>query len=143
MPDFAVLAESGEMWGYLGFEPWTHREMKGVARRITMVKGSLMLPIAKYYAWDYIVWRHRDNLDIDYVMREWKPVPDVVTQRFLFIGGPLSQKRRVKSFLLGLKGFLEIYFYTPGGGCHSKVRDLIPAVDMAWGKKENTETRSI
>ncbi|MDR1873957.1 MAG: hypothetical protein LBQ90_02935 [Synergistaceae bacterium] len=135
MSDFDGLAESGEMWTYLGFEPWAQGDMRGVARQITMVKGSLMLPIAKYYAWDYIVWRYRDKTDVDRVMREWRPLPDVVTQRFLFIGGPSSKKRLAKSFWLGLRGFLEVYFYTPGGDCHPKVRDLIPAVNMAWERK--------
>ncbi|MDR3265867.1 MAG: hypothetical protein LBT15_07645 [Synergistaceae bacterium] len=131
MPDFAKLAKSEEMWTYLGFEPWTHGSMQGVARMVTLIKGSMMLPVAKYYAWDYVVWRHRDKSDIEYLMREWKPLPDVVTQRFLFIGGS-SDRRMAKSFTLGLRGFLEIYSYTPGGSWHAKVKDLIPAVDRAW-----------
>ena len=47
------------MWDYLRFEPWEHRGMAGVARKITMTKTSLLGPVARYYAWDYIVWRHK------------------------------------------------------------------------------------
>ncbi|MDR1732529.1 MAG: hypothetical protein LBR61_10610 [Synergistaceae bacterium] len=132
MSDYSKLARNSEMWTYLGFTPWEQGSMQGVSRQITMVKGSLMLPIAKYYAWDYIVWLHRDGPDIEWLLREWKPLPDVVTQRFLLVGGSGSDKRRVKSFAFGFRGFLEIYSYTPGGPYHPKVKDLIPPVDLAW-----------
>ncbi len=131
MPDFARLGENSEMWTYLSFEPWEHGAMRGMARKITMVKDSLMGPVAKYYAWDYIVWLHRGEADIDDVFHKWKPLPDVMVQRFLFVGGS-SLKRRVKGYWLGFKGFLEIYSYTPGGECHPKVKDLVPPIDLAW-----------
>ncbi len=134
MPDFARLGNDNEMWAYLGFEPWAHGGMKGVARKITMVKDSFMGPVAKYFAWDYIVWLHRGGPDIDYVMHEWKPMADVMIQRFLFVGES-SRKRLAKGFWLGFRGFLEIYSYTPGGECHPKVKDLIPPVDLAWSGK--------
>lgn len=134
MPDFTRLGNDSAMWTYLGFEPWEHGGMKGVARKITMVKDSLMGPVAKYYAWDYVVWLHRDGPDIDYIMREWKSMPDVMVQRFLFVGGS-SRKRMAKGFWLGFKGFLEIYSYAPGGEYHPKVKDLIPPVDLAWSGK--------
>jgi hypothetical protein len=128
-----------EMWTYLGFEPWEHRGaetastlgfMKGVARKITLVKSSVVGPIATYYVWDYVVWSHHNAAE--YLLREWKPLPDVMTQRFLLVGAP-APRRKAKGFWLGFRGFLEIYSYTPGGEYHSKVKDLIPPVDMAWG----------
>lgn len=141
MPDFARLADNMEMWTYLGFEPWRHSgkglfAMEGLSRKITMIKSSLLGPVAKYYAWDYIVWKHRGDEDVQYVMKDWKPMPDVMTQRFLFIGVP-SRKRRAKGFWLGFKGFLEIYSYIPGEAPHPKVKDLIPPVDLAWKDDKN------
>ena len=130
MSQYERLSESGEMWAYLGFEPWEHRGMRGVARRITMTKTSLLGPVARYYAWDYIVWRGCGDADVEYLMREWKPMPDVVTQRFLLVGSAL-RGRRARSFLWGLRGFLEVYGYVPGTSCHKKVADLIPPVDLA------------
>lgn len=134
MPDFTRLGENMEMWTYLSFEPWEHGGMKGLSRKITMVKDSLMGPVAKYYALDYIVWLHRDGPDIEYITREWKPMTDVMMQRFLFVGGS-SRGRTAKGFWLGFRGFLEIYSYTPGGEHHPKVKDLIPPIDLAWSGK--------
>ena len=128
--DFSKLSKSMEMWTYLGFEPWEHRGiMKGASRRITLVKSSVVGVIAKYYVWDYVVWSHQNAAD--YLLREWKPLPDVMTQRFLLVGSP-SPRRKIKGYWLGFKGFLEIYSYIPGGDYHSKVKDLIPPIDMAW-----------
>ena len=119
-----------EMWTYLGFEPWEHRGiMKGASRRITLVKSSVVGVIAKYYVWDYVVWSHQNAAD--YLLREWKPLPDVMTQRFLLVGSP-SPRRKIKGYWLGFKGFLEIYSYIPGGDYHSRIKDLIPPIDMAW-----------
>jgi hypothetical protein len=130
-----------DMWNYLGFSPWRHERnggaMEGVARLVTMIKGPQLLPIAKYYAWDYVVWTHDDAADVEYIMREWHPLPDVVTQRFLLVSDAGGPRRVAKSFLLGLKGFLEVYSYTPE--CppdqkpHPRIRDLIPPIDMAHG----------
>ncbi|MDR2527842.1 MAG: hypothetical protein LBD04_02325 [Synergistaceae bacterium] len=136
--DCSRLAESIEMWAYLGFEPWEHLgssavSMKGVARKITMVKNSVLGVIAKYYAWDYVVWSWQNAADpAGYLLREWKPLPDVVTQRFLLVGAP-SPKRKARSFWMGLMGFLEVYAYLPGKDYHRKIKDLIPPVEMALG----------
>lgn len=119
-----------EMWAYLRFDPWEHQGMSGVARKITMTKTSLLGPVARYYAWDYIVWRHDGDATVTYLMREWKPMPDVMSQRFLLVGSGLKG-RKARSFRLGFQGFLEIYGYLPGTEYHKKVADLIPAVDLA------------
>lgn len=133
MQDYSKLGESMEMWTYLGFEPWEYQGaqagfMKGVSRKITLVKSGVVGIIAKYYVWDYVVWFHQNA---DESLQTWKPLPDVMTQRFLLVGTQ-TPRRKVKSFWLGLKGFLEIYAYTPGGDYHPKVKDLIPPIDMAW-----------
>lgn len=122
------LSRCDEMWRYLGFEPWEGLGMQGVSRKITLVKDSLMGPVAKYYAWDYIVWTYRGDPDIERLFKEWKPLPDVVTQRFIFVGTE-KPRRRAKMFWLGLKGFLELYGYVPGKDYHPKIKDLVPPID--------------
>ena len=149
MSDFSRLAQKMDMWAYLGFEPWEHRTpqgvMRGVNRRITLMKSSVLGPIGKYYAWDYVVWLHRDAADIEYLLREWRLLPEVVTQRFVFVGAD-RPARKVKGFWMGLRGVLEIYAYapeTPGESpksarYHSKIKDLVPPIDLAWfGQNEN------
>jgi hypothetical protein len=151
MSDFSRLAQKMDMWAYLGFEPWEHQTprgvMRGVNRRITLMKSSVLGPIGKYYAWDYIVWLHRDAADIEYLLGGWYPLPDVVTQRFVFVGAD-RPARKVKGFWMGFRGFLEIYAYAPGdpggpwGGArfHSKIKDLVPPIDLAWsGQSEDSE----
>ncbi|WP_299299995.1 hypothetical protein [uncultured Fretibacterium sp.] len=127
--NYEKLGECRDMWDYLRFEPWEHRGMAGVARKITMTKTSLLGPVARYYAWDYIVWRHRGDADIAYLLKEWKPMPDVMTQRFLLVGSGLKG-RKVRGYLLGFRGFLEVYGYLPGTECHRKAADLIPPVEL-------------
>lgn len=124
------LRQAEEMWRYLGFEPWEGLGMQGIARKITLVKDSLMGPVAKYYAWDYIVWEHQGKSDVERLFREWKGITDVVTQRFLMVGLEVP-RRRARGFLLGFKGFLELYAYLPGGDYHPKVKDLIPPINKA------------
>jgi hypothetical protein len=141
--DFSRLAQKMDMWAYLGFEPWEHQTsggvMRGVRRRITLMKSSVLGPIGKYYAWDYVVWLHRDAADIEYLLNGWRPLPDVVTQRFVFVGAK-RPARKVKGFWLGFRGFLEIYAYAPGESeknarnYHSKIKDLVPAIDLAWSE---------
>ena len=132
------LAENEALWRHLGFEPWEHRDMRGVARKITMRKTSILGPVATYYAWDYLVWRHEGERAGTYLLKEWTPLPDVVMQRFLLIGLPGSE-RKIRSFCFGFKGFLEVYTYTPGGAHHKRVKDLVPPIELAWSKPKTSD----
>ena len=129
------------MWTYLGFEPWEHKEMQGVCRKITLIKSGLLGKVAEYYAWDYIVWRHQEKRDIEYLFKEWLPMSDVVTQRFMFVG-TLWPRRKARSYCCGLKGFLEVYAYMPGEPYHPKIKDIVPPVDFALNpEKDNPVQR--
>jgi len=120
------------MWEYLRFEPWSEQNLQGVRRKITFVKKGLIGTVAKYYVWDYIVWQHYGLLDIEKTYNTCKPKMDVMTQRFLFVGNVAGAPlRKMKSFWLGLGGYLEIYSYSPGGEFHPKIKDIIPLVDFA------------
>ena len=56
-------------------------------------------------------------------------MPDVMTQQFLLIGSGLKG-RKVRGYLLGFRGFLEVYGYLPGTECHRKAADLILPVEL-------------
>ncbi|GHV43093.1 hypothetical protein FACS1894187_25480 [Synergistales bacterium] len=153
MSDFSGLENSMDMWSYLSFEPWEACGglMRGVSRRITLVKDGFLGEVAKYYALDYIVWTHNDAQSIEYLLSMREAVPDVVTQRFVLVGSsrPASGEREAKSFAFGLKGFLELYSYTPtdktlpaseenpSKNYHRKISDLVPSINLAWNRRDH------
>lgn len=65
--------------------------------------------------------------------REAKPMPEVVTQRFLFLVDEPWRERRIRSFRLGFQGYVEFYAYRPnpkgGFGCEG-AKDLTDLADM-------------
>jgi hypothetical protein len=140
LSDYSILADETDFWTYWGFEPWEHMGMKGVYRKVTFVKSSLMGEVARYYAYDYIVLTHRGKIDADVVYKNWKPEKDVMLHRFLFVEESATQKKRIRSFLMGFKGFMEIYHYSVNTDFDKKIKDLAPLVDKAW--KLSSETRS-
>lgn len=131
--NYSKLADAFDMWKHLSFEPWSWDGMRGVSRVITLVKGGLMGKIATYYVWDYVVWEYRGMPDMEKVYSEWKPKTDVMSQRFLFVGNDVAPLRKIKSFWLGLRGYLEIYHYKHGGEFHPKIKDIIPPIDFVIG----------
>jgi len=130
-----------DFWEYWGFEPWSHLGMKGLSRKVTFVKSGLMGEVARYYAYDYIVWTHRGKIDADEILASWKPLQDVMLQRFLFLEDRALEKKKIKSFLLGFRGFLEIYHYSINGEYDKKIKDLAPLVDRAWELLHDAEFR--
>ncbi|MDD2206206.1 MAG: hypothetical protein WCQ97_00490 [Aminobacterium sp.] len=132
MVDMSFLyGKSMDFWTYWGFEPWSHNLMRGVYRKVTFVKDSLLGEVGKYYAYDYIVWSHQGRHDAEYILSTWKPIPEVMTQRFLFIEEISSFPKKVKMFFFGLKGFIEVYSYVPGTKWNPKIKDLAPLVNKA------------
>ncbi len=132
MSDYSVLTTVPDFWTYWGFEPWEYSGMKGFYRKVTFVKDSIMGEIARYYAYDYIVLVHRGNIDADIIYRNWKPGPDVMLQRFIFVEERAVDKKKIKSFYMGFRGFLEIYHYSANTNYDKKIKDLAPLVDKAW-----------
>ncbi len=130
--DFSALEKAGELWRHWGFEPWLWEAMTGVSRLVTFTKGSFLGEVARYYAADYIVWRHRGEVDCQLVYDTWAPADNVMLHRFVFIAGEAPRPLRKRSFLLGLKGYLELYQYTIGGEGHVKIRDLTPLIEQGW-----------
>ena len=142
MVDYSSLASAVELWSSWGFEPWQHGEMAGVYRRVTVRKGSLLGDVARYYADDYVVWRHRGEADRAAVADSWRPVRDVMTQRFVFVDEAADGERKCRSFWLGLRGFLEVYGYRIGGGGDKRIRDLTHLIDAAWNGRQTGPGRA-
>lgn len=129
---FAALAEADGLWRHWGFGPWAQDGMAGVWRRVTFTKGALLGEVARYYAHDYIVWIHGGESDCLRVFENWKPVADVMLHRFVFIMDPVVRPVRKRSFLLGLKGYLEVYQHRIGEKAPRNVQDLASLIDKGW-----------
>lgn len=106
--------------------------MEGVYRRITFQKTALLGEIGRYHADDYLIWKHEGETDWERVRRTWRAAPDVVLQRFIFLGDQGVPLRKRRSFLLGFRGFLEIYYHVLEGQSDRKIADLIPLIERGW-----------
>ncbi|MDI9370595.1 MAG: hypothetical protein QM446_06725 [Synergistota bacterium] len=132
---------ASDLWEYWGFTPWNDRGMRGVYRRVTFVKNALIGEVCRYYADDYIVWEHHGRTDRELVLRTSRPQPELMTQRFLFVDQHASgDKERIRSFLWGLRGYVEVHSYTPGGHYPKSMKDLAPLVDRALELINSKET---
>ena len=130
--EFGALAQAGEFWDQWGFVPWSQDGMEGVWRRVTVSKGALLGEVARYYAHDNIVWRHRGEPDCQAVFENCRPAADVMLHRFVFIVERPERHVLRRSFLLGLRGYIEVYRYAIGGKGPRPIRDLTPLIDQAW-----------
>ena len=127
------LARIDAFWEHWGFEPWSKGPFAGVSRQQRFIKDGFLGPIAQYQAWDCIVWQTGTEKDRNNLWNSLSPLEDVMTQRFLFILEDPWPNRRIKSFALGFKGYLEFYAYWPipvGGASAKEIKDLADLVDM-------------
>ena len=127
------LASLDGFWEHWGFELWKQDSFVGVSRRQRFVKKGLLGPIAEYQALDYIVWESGSGEDRENFWNRLRPMENIMTQRFLFLVEIPWDRRRIKSFFAGLKGYAEFYAYLPtkDGGLGTKdIPDLTALVDM-------------
>lgn len=128
-----ILEPLDAFWDHWGFEPWSRGPFIGVARRQRFIKDGFLGPIAEYRAWDCIVWASGTGEDREKLWRSLRPRPEVMTQRFVFLVENPWTERRIRSFLLGFRGYAEFYAYRPapdgGRGC-TDAKDLTTLVDM-------------
>ncbi|MBE1237189.1 hypothetical protein IHV25_05950 [Phaeovibrio sulfidiphilus] len=128
------LSRHTGFWEHWGFSPWAEGPFRGVARHQRFVKSGVLGPVAEYGARDVIVWSCGTGAEREALWRSVRPVPDVITQRFLFLLPEPWTGRRIRSFLLGFRGYVEFYAVSPGGApAHRRVRDLSGLVDLALG----------
>jgi hypothetical protein len=131
--EFGVLDHALPYWEPRGFAPWSQGPLAGVYRRMTLRKSSILGEVASYFADDYIFWRHDGEPGRDLVLRTFRPAPDLMVQRVVFLeNAPAVPRRKTRGFLLGFRGYLEIYSYVPGGGHRRGMADLSVLIDEAY-----------
>ena len=128
-----ILAPLDDFWDHWGFEPCSMGPFAGVSRRQRFIKDGFLGPIAEYRAWECILWDSGSEEDREILWKTVKPIPEVMTQRFVFLVENPWTMRRIRAFAFGFKGYLEFYAYRPlpegGIGC-TGVKDLTDLVDM-------------
>ncbi|MDR2825375.1 MAG: hypothetical protein LBV76_01105 [Deltaproteobacteria bacterium] len=130
---FAALGELHEFWDHWGFQPWTRPPFSGVLRRQRFIKSGLLGRVAEFNALDCIVLSGGSERDREELWQSVSPVSEVMTQRYLFVLENPWTERRIRSFTLGFRGYLEFYAYWPGFEANLKVRDLSGLVDLGLG----------
>ena len=123
MTDSEAIQRFGSLLGDHGFSPWQEGDMSGWHRHIDFVKDCLAGEICRYSVDDYIVLQHRGKASERWLKDHCKPKEDVMKQRFLLLDCP-EQRLEVKSFWLGLGGWLEILHYKKGAK-EKRFEDLI------------------
>ncbi len=133
-----TLASRHDFWEYWGFEPWQSGPFVGVSRKQRFVKDGILGPVAEYKAWEAIVWAPGTAEEREALWRRCAPLPETMTQRFLFLLDEPWTTRRIRSFALGFRGFLEFYAYWPAASVHPKARDLAGLIDLALTIEQRT-----
>lgn len=123
LEDLSYLSGAKEIWEEWRFEPWSNGSAEGLRRRVSLIKSGLLGEIARYYVDDYIVWKYLPE-DPDRIFNTASHEADLMSQRYLFLTSKGRYSTRKKSFMLGLRGFVEIHIYRLGGTAPSEIEDL-------------------
>ena len=130
LEDFSYLSNAKDIWEEWRFEPWENGSAEGLKRRVSLIKSGFIGEIARYYVDDYIVWKHMPG-DAQRIFATAVPETDLMTQRYLFLSSKDKYLTKKKSFLLGLRGFIEIHIYKPGNDSPKTIEDLVYLVNKA------------
>ena len=133
MTDFSFLASASEIWEEWRFEPWKSGTAEGLYRMVSMVKSGLLGEVARYYADDYIIWKHEAN-DVERLRREAKSESDLLLQRFVFLRENEAYHMKKSSLMFGFRGFVELHFFTPGDDIPKAIQDTAFLVNAALRK---------
>ena len=133
MTDFSFLASASEIWEEWRFAPWKSGTAEGLYRRVSMVKSGLLGEVARYYADDYIIWKHEAN-DVERLRREAKSESDLLLQRFVFLRENEAYHMKKSSLMFGFRGFVELHFFTPGDDIPKAIQDTAFLVNAALRK---------
>ena len=133
MTDFSFLASASEIWEEWRFEPWKSGTAEGLYRRVSMVKSGLLGEVARYYADDYIIWKH-EAYDVERLRREAKSESDLLLQRFVFLRENEAYHMKKSSLMFGFRGFVELHFFTPGDDIPKAIQDTAFLVNAALRK---------
>lgn len=132
LEDLSYLSEAKEIWDEWRFEPWENGSAQGLKRRVSLIKSGLIGEIARYYVDDYIVWKYQPG-DPKRIFMTSVSEPDLMSQRFLFVKSEGRYFTKKKSFMMGLRGFIEIHMYRPGDDPPKTIEDLAYLVNRAGG----------
>lgn len=121
--DFSELGHVSDIWEEWRFEPWKNGTAEGLYRRLTMIKSGFLGEVARYFADDYIVWKYQDG-DPQRILKTAQPQSDLMVQRYLFLQDSGQSVMKKSSFLLGFRGFIEIYRYTLGDEACDGIKDI-------------------
>ncbi|MCD8198745.1 MAG: hypothetical protein LUD24_00955 [Phascolarctobacterium sp.] len=116
-----------------GFEPWEYGDMQGWHRHTDFIKDCMVGEIARYSADDFIVTKHNGIDSAKFLRKNWQSKGNVMKHRFLFLDSDFS-KLYVKSYWLGLKGWLEILHYREGDK-EKRFADLIYLIELQNAEK--------
>lgn len=136
----AHLESIPKFWEHWRFVPWRSGPFRGVERNVRFVKDGILGPVAEYNSWDYIVWQAGTDVERQAFWKSVKAIPEVMTQRFLFVLPEPWPERRIRSFFLGLKGYAEFYAIWPEadskGKYNEKIKDLAGLVELGLSLPE-------
>jgi hypothetical protein len=124
------LGELHGFWEHWGFESWHKPPFAGAFRRQRFVKSGILGRVAEFMAWDCIVWTCGTEAGREALWRDLRPLPDIMTQRFLFLLKPPWPERRIRSFAWGFRGYVEFFAYWPGFKGNTRAKDLTGLVDL-------------
>ena len=125
------LAAVPDFWEHCGFVPWSRGCLAGVSREQHFIKDGFLGRIAEYRAFDCIIWEAGSEDEREALWRALAPLPEVMTQRFLFVRNDPVPRRRIRSFWGGLRGFAEFYSFWPGAEKGNAPRDLAGLILLA------------
>lgn len=126
-----IAQEFADLLADYGFEPWQCGKLQGWHRRTEFVKDCLAGEIARYSADDYILAVHEGKLTEQWLKKNWKAKEDVIKHRFLLLDSEFSELY-VKSYWLGIKGWLEVLHYRKGDK-EKRFADLIYLAEFFKG----------
>ena len=121
--DAEALKKFASFLGEYGFVPWQAGGMAGWHRHIDFVKDCLAGEICRYSADDYIILRHQGRASEEWLKANCRGKEDVMKQRFLLLDCG-EHRLEIKSFWLGIRGWLEILHYREGDK-EKRFEDLI------------------
>ena len=138
MVDMSHLKIAKIYWDEWRFEPWEHGTASGLYRKADFIKAGIIGEVGRYTADDYIIWKY-DESDIERIFSESRPQSGLMLSRYVFVQPEGELRSKTKSFMLGIKGYAEVYLYTPNRKAsgfmeknrHKRVKDLAYLIDAS------------
>jgi hypothetical protein len=129
-----------DFWKHWGFSPWNLPPFVGVSRRQSFVKSGILGRVADFGALDHIIWESGTEEERMRLWQSRRSIPEIMTQRFLFLLENPWPERRIRSFAWGFRGYVEFYAFLPNGGGSPKAHDLSGLVDLGFKLLEGDQS---